>query len=133
MEFNATKCPRTISNWNIVFQERNKFLHPNPHIANGIRQKPIILQPALEVDCKEFIFKNFDNFGVEMLRDELVLSLFPKHISIVMSDTTFTALQESDEYKLLNQYLNSPPSYSTVLRWVHGMGFKRDIAKNHMM
>ena len=87
MGFNTTKCPRTISNWNIVFRERNKFPHPNPHIANGIRQKPTIFEllPALEVDCKEFIFKNFDNFGVEMLRDKLVLSLFPKHISILMS------------------------------------------------
>jgi hypothetical protein len=70
-----------------------------------------------------------DNFGVGMLRDELVSGLVPKQIAILMIDTTLVVLQESDKYKLLNQYLNSPPSYSKVLRWVHQMGFKRDTAK----
>jgi hypothetical protein len=90
-----------------VLREKHKFPHPNPHIANGIRQKQTIfeLSPALEVDCKELIFKNFDNFGVEMLRDELVLCLFPKHIAILMIDTTLVVLQESDEFKHLNQHL----------------------------
>jgi hypothetical protein len=70
MGFNTTKCPRTVLNQKIVFRERNKFPHPSLHIANGIRQKPIIfkLLQALEFDCKEFVFNNFDNFGGEMLR-----------------------------------------------------------------
>ena len=59
-----------------------------------------------------------------MLRDQLFSGLFSKHIAILTRETTLCViLRKSDEYNLLNQYLNSP------LRWVHQMGFKRDVAK----
>ncbi len=37
--------------------------------------------PDIELDCKEFIFGNFDNFHVEMLFDELVSTISSKQMT----------------------------------------------------
>ena len=38
--------------------------------------------------------------------------------------------KESEEYKLLEHLTSNPPAYSTVLKWMHAIGSKRDMAKN---
>ncbi len=127
-----TRCPRTIASWNVMFRHNEKFPHPNSSIANGIKPKAPIFEyfPKFEADCKEFIFNNFDNFGVEMLRDEMVNNLLLKHVDEFKKDVEAGIRTEhSDKYKLLERYLSQPPAYSTVVKWVHSLGFKRDSAK----
>ncbi len=129
MGIHGTTSARTIQNWNIHFRRNGKFPHPNPNIANGVKYKPLIFEffPEIELDCKEFIFGNFDNFHVEMLRDELVSTIIPKQMAKLNQNQLVS--NESEEFKLIEHMTTSPPAYSTVLKWVHAMGFKRDTAK----
>jgi len=128
MGIHGTTSARTIQNWNIHFRRNGKFPHPNPNIANGVKYKPLIFEffPEIELDCKEFIFGNFDNFHVEMLQDELVSTIIPKQMAKLNQNQLVS--NESEEFKLIEHMSTSPPAYSTVLKWVHAMGFKRDTA-----
>ena len=94
-----------------------------------MKYKPSLFEffPTIELDCKEFILGNFDHFHVEMLRDELVTTILPRHMTNMIQDKQFK--KESEEYKLLEHLTSNPPAYSAVLIWMHAMGFKQDTAK----
>jgi hypothetical protein len=65
-----------------------------------------------------------------MLRDEMVKNLLSKHMDEFKQDVEAGIRTEhSDEYKRLERYLSQPPAYSTVVKWVHSLGFKGDSAK----
>ena len=127
------KSARTVSNWNIMFRtQRGKFPHPNPNIANGKKIVPPIFElvPKFKADCLEFIYQNFDNFVVDMLRDEIVVNLLPKHVAGVEDEIAKgLLLQGCEEQTLLQRYTNDPPSYRVVLSWVKSIGFYRDSVK----
>ena len=132
LEINKIRCSRMVEIWNKMFCLHNTFPHTNPNIANGVKQKPDIFEyfPNMEADCKEFIYNNFDSFSVEMLWEELICHLISKHMNALkQSIDAGIARADCDQYKLLDRYLSNPSSYSTVLNWMHAMGFKRDSAK----
>ena len=62
-----------------------------------------------------------------MLRDELITTILPRHMTKMIQDEQ--SQKESEEYKRLEHITSNPPAYSTVLKWMHAMGFKRDTAK----
>ena len=125
----AKTSARTAQNWNVNFRKNCEFPHHNPKITNGMKYKPSLFDffPSIELDCKDFIFGTFDNFHVKMLRDELITTNLPRHMTKMTQDEQLK--KESEEYKLLEHLTSNPPAYSTVLKWMHAMGFKRDTAK----
>jgi hypothetical protein len=77
--------PRTIANYNVIFRTRQKFPHPDPLVANGIKQKPLLfeLNPKLELDCKQFILENHDHFNVEILtRSKSWRGMYLNHLNM---------------------------------------------------
>ena len=63
--------------------------------------------------------QHLDWFCVEMLRDELIKNMIPNLMKEVEKD------DETDTvaYELLQDYVIQPPTYSSVLRLLHTMGF----------
>lgn len=58
-----------------------------------------------------------------MLQEELICPLISKQMNAMKQDIAAgIASEDMDQYKLLNQYLSNPSSYSTIL-------IKRDSAK----
>ena len=72
----------------------------------------------MEADCTEFIFKNFDTFGVEMLRDSKLLS---NHMDALKQD-------RADGMASPRWIPLQSPAYSTEVKWMHLLGFKCDSA-----
>ena len=68
------------------------------------------------------MLENLATVSCESLRNEVVNNIIPK-LLVLANQTGVTP--DSEEYKLLQQYTTKPPSYSTVLRWMHYLGFKR--------
>ena len=63
--------------------------------------------------------KHLDWFCVEMIRNELITNMIPNLMKEVEEDNE----TDSVVYELLKDYVIQPPSYSSVLRWLHTMGF----------
>mmetsp|Transcript_383 Transcript_383/g.861 ORF Transcript_383/g.861 Transcript_383/m.861 type:complete len:956 (-) Transcript_383:398-3265(-) len=127
--FNAASNGRTIMKWNRIFRQMHQFPNPDPYVANGLKRKPPIFEifPSAAVDMSNFILDKLDHFHVEMLRDYVKTTLLEQLNEEVTNNENFT--EDSDEYKLVAKYVDTPPSYSTVLRWVGYLGFKRELAK----
>ena len=85
--------------------------------------------PNTKLDCKYFIFGNFDNFHIEMLRDKLISMIIPRQITKLIQDQLLS--KESKEYKLIEHLTSKPPAYATVWKWIHTVGFKQDTAKKY--
>ena len=86
-----------------MFRRNSRFHHPNSSIPNRIKQRLPILEyfPKMEAGCNVFIFNNMDNFGVEMLRNEMASKLLSKHMDALKQDIADgIASQHSEEYKL---------------------------------
>ena len=77
------------------FCNEQKFPYPNSSITNGIKPKASIFEyfPKIGADCKEFIFNNFDNFCMKMLREKMVTNLLSNQEDIVARLTS----EHSDE------------------------------------
>ena len=120
---------RTVMKWNRIFRDHHQFPNPNPYVANGIKRKPPIFDvfPHAAVDMSTFILDRLDHFNVEMLRDHFNNTMIGNLDDEVTNNINFD--EDSDEYKLVARYKDRPPSYSTVLRWVGYLGFKRELAK----
>ncbi len=125
--FDTTTNAKTLSYWNIDFQKRGKFAHPNPFIANGIKPKPPLIEyfPKAAVDVTTFVLDHLDHFAVEMLRNELITTIIPA-LKAEVESSGDSMNGDHPDYYLLCHYSNNPPSYMTVLRWVHYLGFKQD-------
>lgn len=117
----TTQSKKTIGKWNRDFRKHEKFPHPNVHVRMGKKPKPPIfeLYPHLEATVGEFVIKHLDFFTVEMLRSELVTEMIPK----LVKECEDAKEEDSLGYKLLQTYMDKAPSYSTILRWVHIMGY----------
>ncbi|KAK1743974.1 hypothetical protein QTG54_005571 [Skeletonema marinoi] len=98
--FNAASNGRTIMKWNRIFRQMHQFPNPDPYVANGLKRKP-------------HIFEIFPSAAVDM-----------SNFILDKLDHFHTQM-----YKLVAKYVDTPPSYSTVLRWVGYLGFKRELAK----
>ena len=113
----------TLSHWNIQFRKTGQFPHPNPYVANGLKPKPMLFEyfPRSAADSNAFILQHLDHFAVEMLRSEIISQIIPGLVKEVEKDGSNI---ETLEYQLLKRYEIKPPSYTTVRRWVHYLGFK---------
>jgi hypothetical protein len=77
------------------------------------------LFPSLEVETKEYFISQLDFFSFEMLRNELVTVMIPR----LVQEATTNNETEILGYKLLMTYADQPPSYSTILGWLHILKF----------
>jgi hypothetical protein len=84
--------------------------------------------PQAAADASSFILGHLDHFSVEMLRNEIITNIIPGHVRESEQDGG-GILEDSEEHILLSHYTIKPPSYTTVLRWVHYLGFKQDKMK----
>ena len=74
-----------------------------------------------------FILDKLDHFNVELVREHFNATIIEQLNEEVTNNDLFT--EDSEEYKLVARYIEHPPSYSTVLRWVGYLGFKRELSK----
>mmetsp|Transcript_27620 Transcript_27620/g.59008 ORF Transcript_27620/g.59008 Transcript_27620/m.59008 type:complete len:743 (+) Transcript_27620:485-2713(+) len=127
----TTVSGKTVGDWHRHFRKNDKFPHPNPHVRMGKKPTPALFElfPQLEARVREFIMKHLDCFAVEMLRGELITVMIPK----LMEEMNADGDSESLGYKLLVNYTDKPPSYSSVLRWVHIMGFTHSTKRKSYM
>ena len=119
--FKATTNSEVVSKWNLVFRLNDKFPHPNPNVRMGKKPKPVLFEvfPNLEARVQEFVMNHLDCFCVEMLREVLIKNMIPDLIKeLELDDETDTVA-----YELLRDYVIRPPTYNSVLRWLHTMGF----------
>ncbi len=77
-------------------------------------------------DARTFILDHLDHFSVEMLRGEIISKIIPALAKECKDDGI---LEDSTECTLLSQFEIRPPSYMTVLHWVHYLGFLQDKLK----
>jgi hypothetical protein len=126
--FDTTVDAKRISYWNIDFCNDNCFPHPNSYVANGIKPKPPFFEyfPNAMADASTFILDHLDHFSVEMLRGEIISKIIPALAKECEDDGI---PEDSTECTLLSQFEMRPPSYTTVLRWVHYLGFSQDKLK----
>jgi hypothetical protein len=125
--FDTTINAKMLSYWNIDFWNRGKFAHPNPFIANRIKPKPPLFEyfPKAAVDATMFVLDHLDHFAVKMLRNELITTINPA-LKAEVKNSGDSMNGDHPDFNLLCHYSNNPPSYMTVLRWVHYLGFKQD-------
>lgn len=119
----------TIMKWNRIFRVNHQFPNSDPYVANGIKRKPAVFEvfPTAAVDMSNFILDKLDHFTVELLREHFNTTMIDALNEEVTNNEGIT--EDSDEYQLVKRYINHPPSYSTVLRWVGYLGFKRQLSK----
>ncbi len=126
--FDTTVDAQRITYWNIDFCKDNCFPHPNSYVANGIKPKPPFCEyfPNAMADASTFILDHLDHFSGEMLRGEIISKIIPALTKECKNDGI---PEDSTECTLLSQFEIRPPSYMTVLRWVHYLGFLQDKLK----
>jgi len=129
--FITTIDRKRISYWNIHFRKATRFPHPNPYVANGIKSKPPLFEyfPQAAADASSFILRHLDHFSVEMLRNEIITNIIPGLVRESEQDGGGIFEEDSEEHILLSHYTIKLPSYTTVFRWVHYLGFKQDKMK----
>jgi hypothetical protein len=128
LRFDTTVDAKRISYWDIDFCKDNCFPHPNSYVANGMKPKPPFFEhfPNAAADASTFILDHLDCFSVEMLRGEIITKIIPALTKECKDDSI---LEDSTEHTLLSQFEIRPPSYTTVLCWVHYLGFSQDKLK----
>jgi hypothetical protein len=90
-------------------------MKPKPPIFN-------VFPEAAAMPC-EFVFCHLDHFTVEMLRNELIMNII-QGLKKKAEDEKVPV--DSSEFILLSRLSSQPPSWSTVLRWLHSLGFTHD-------
>ena len=90
-----------------------------------MKPKPPIfdLFPEAAAMTCEFVYNHLDHFTVEMLRNELITNIIPGLKKKAEDDMVPV---DSSEVILLSRLSSQPPSWSTVLRWLHSLGFTHD-------
>jgi len=124
---------RTVMKWNREFNIHDKFPHPDPRVRMGKKPKPPIFElfSEIELEVKTFIKDHLDCFTIEMLRCELS-EILPKHLEKLLKTDGDDSV--SIGRTMLETFINKPPCYSTVLRWVHSLNYSYDTkAKSYMV
>jgi hypothetical protein len=123
--FNSTVDKLRLGMWNTLFRREHRFPHPNSYVANGMKPKPRILEvfPEVEAMISDFVLSHLDHFTLETLRNELITNIIP---SLKQKAEDESVPMDSEEYLLLSHLSTQPPSYSTVLRWLHFLGYTHD-------
>ena len=126
--FNATVDKKRLGLWNRLFRGDHIFPHPNSYVANGMKPKPRIFEvfPEAEAMISDFVLSHLDHFSVAMLRNELITIIIP---GLKQKAEDESVPVDSEEYLLLSHLSTQPPSYSTVLRWLHYLGYTHDKLK----
>jgi hypothetical protein len=111
-----------------VFQQDGKFPHPNRYVANDMKPKPPIFEVFLEAAAmtSDFVYSHLDHFNVEMLRNKLITNIIPV-LKKKAEDEQVPV--HSSEFILLSRLSTQPPSWLTVLHWLHSLGFLHDKLK----
>ena len=122
MGIETMKNGRRVADWNRNFRKADKLHNPNSHVRMGQKRTTPLFNifPQLEARVREFITKHLDYFVVEILRGELINVIIPKLVQEAKADYEFETLG----CDLFFDYTNHLPSYSTVLIWLHIMGYK---------
>ena len=104
------------------------FPHPNTYVSNGMKPKPRIFEvfPEAEAMISDVVLSHLDHFSVAMLRNELITIIIP---GLKQKAEDESVPVDSEEYLLLSHLSAQPPSYSTVLRWLHYLGYTHDKLK----
>ncbi len=71
----------------------------------------------------EYVYSRLDHFTVEMLRNELITNII-SGLKKKAEDEKVPV--DSSEFILLPWLSSQPPSCSTVLHWLHSLGFMHD-------
>jgi hypothetical protein len=126
--FNVTVDKKRLGLWNRLFQRDHIFPHPNSYVANGMKPKPRIFEvlPEAEAMISDFVLSHLDHFSVAMLRNELITIIIP---GLKQKAEDESVPVDSEEYLFLSHLSMQPPSYSTVLRWLHYLGYTHDKLK----
>jgi hypothetical protein len=106
-----------------VFRQDGKFPHPNHYAANGtMKPKPPIFDvfPEAAAMTSELIYSHLDHLTVEMLRNELITNIIP---GLKKKAEDEQVPVNSSEFILLSRFSTQLPSYSTVVHWLHSLGF----------
>ena len=82
--------------------------------------------PNAAADASTLIPYHLDHFSVKMLQGEPISKIIPALTKECKDDSI---PKDSTECTLLSQFEIRPPSYTTVLRWVHYLGFLQDKSK----
>jgi len=123
-----TKMGTDSNTWIGTFRRDGKFPHPNHYVANGLKPKPPIFDvfPEAAAMTSEFVYNHLDHITVEMLRNELITHILP---GLKKKAEDEQVPVDSSEFMLLSRLSTQLPSYSTVLRWLHSLGFSHDKLK----
>ncbi len=126
--FNATADNLRLGRWNRLFRRDHMFPHPNTYVSNGMKPKPRIFEvfPEAEAMISDVVLGHLDHFSVAMLRNELITIIIP---GLKQKAEDESVPVDSEEYLLLSHLSAQPPSYSTVLRWLHYLGYTHDKLK----
>jgi hypothetical protein len=82
--------------------------------------------PEAEAMISDFVLSHLDHFSVAMLRNELITIIIP---GLKQKAKDESVPVDSEEYLFLSHLSMQPPSYSTVLRWLHYLGYTHDKLK----
>jgi len=93
-----------------------------------MKPKPRIFEvfPEAEAMISDVVLGHLDHFSVAMLRNELITIIIP---GLKQKAEDESVPVDSEEYLLLSHLSAQPPSYSTVLRWLHYLGYTHDKLK----
>jgi hypothetical protein len=112
-----------------LFSQRELCSSSKSLYCHGIKPTPPFVEMFLHkaaTDASNFILKHLDHFLVEMLRSEIISKII---LALKKESEDDGIPEDSTEHALLSHYLSMPPSYTTVLCWVHYLGFSQDKVK----
>ena len=120
----TTTNKQVLGRWNAIFSKLGKFPHPNPNIANGKKKIPKLFEyfPKSVDLIKRFISNKLATFNVTLLEKELPKTILPTLMKDLQKDINLD--EDTLESRLLQMYMDKPPSFSTVYQWVKYLGYK---------
>jgi hypothetical protein len=126
--FNGIRSGRTITTWNQWFRKHENFPCPTTKKL----QEPLRLQlfPATKPVLLDWIYINMADLTCNNLRQYLVDTVLPD-----LNDGQYLLSEEqqyilsTEQQKILSMLIESPPSETTIWRWLKLLGFVHDVRK----
>jgi hypothetical protein len=114
----AATNEQTLMQWNRIFRQHEKF--PYPTSQKRLQPEFFDRFPEAKESILEFAYGNLADLTTESLRLYIVNTLIPE---LVRSANLPVG---SEELNLLQRFTNSPPSETTIWRWLKWFGFRYD-------
>ena len=110
------KSAVTLARWHVLFRSNGGlFNNPLSNRFDKNRLPPFLdLNPSVRKDITEFCRLNVDRLSVELLHNHLISDILPG----------LAKERNTDVSKLLKTFRLRKLSFSTVLRWMHALGFR---------